>query len=36
MVVKMSFYDFEEIDECLDSDGISGAEEGFIKGYLWD
>lgn len=28
------FYDCEEVDESLESDGISGAEEGFMKGYL--
>lgn len=30
----MNFYDTEEVDECLDCDGISDAEEGFMKGYL--
>ena len=30
----MNFYDCEEVDECLESDGISAAEEGFMKGYL--
>jgi|GEM_PF-5720673 len=28
------FYDCEEVDENLDCDGISSAEEGFMKGYL--
>ncbi len=32
--MKHDFYDVEEVDECLDSDGIDGAEEGFMKGYL--
>ena len=32
--MKHDFYDAEEVDECLDSDGINSAEEGFMKGYL--
>ncbi len=34
MEVKMNFYDVKEVDECLEADGISAAEEGFMKGYL--
>lgn len=29
-----NFYDCDEVDESLESDGISDAEEGFMKGYL--
>lgn len=32
--MKHNFYDCDEVDESLDADGISDAEEGFMKGYL--
>ena len=31
---SMNIYEEDMVDEYIDNDGISDAEEGFMKGYL--
>ena len=34
VIIMNDFYSYNEIEESLDEDGISGIESGFMIGYL--